>query len=490
MALRTQVANGLKWQAINIIGRQLLSLVVFTALARLLAPSAFGLVGLIGIYLSFVGMFADQGIGAALIQRKELHPEHLDTAFWINMGCSIILCLGTIALAGPVSTLLGDANLAPLLRWSSIGLVITALSAIHSTLLVKAMDFRRPTIRTLIANTVGGAIGIGMALAGYGVWALVAQQLSTAIAGAIFLWTVSPYRPKWRFSIVHFRELSSVSWSIFASSLLWIFTSRLDQMVIGRFIGAPALGMYIIGNKFPDMAKTLTLTPLDVISLPALSSLQDDHKKMREIIYKGMELNATISFAIFVGLAAISNDIVPFLFGNKWAGAATFSALLSIYALVNILGVFFHPALLATGGIGRYVFLNVWQAAGSIVACALGVKFGINYLILGLTCLSLILTTPALLYLKGRIGLAPLEYCKPCLVPALASIFMAAIIWATSLLFNADTPPALVVGSKIITGAIAYLGFLFVFKKSSLLKIADIVSHGLKTQSTAQPKTP
>lgn len=483
MTLKTQVAQGLKWQAVSIIGRQLLSLVVFTTLARLLDPSAFGLVGLVGVYLGFIGMFADQGIGAALIQRKNLEPEHMDTAFWANLGCSLFLCLGTIALANPVSVFMGDARLAPLLRWSSLGLVITALSAIHSTLLLKAMDFRRPTIRSLMANTLGGVVGVCLALAGYGVWALIAQQLSAAITGAIFLWTVSPYRPSFRFSIRHFRELSSVGWSIFASSLLWFFTSRLDQMVIGRFVGIPALGLYVIGNKIPDTAKTVTHTPLESISLPALSSLQDDRKKMCETMYKGMELNATVSFAIFVGLAAISTDLVPFLFGAKWAAAATLSSLLSLYALVNVLQVFFHPALLATGGAGRYVVLNVCQALGVMGACTLGVLFGINYLILGMIVTNIILASPALIFLKGRIGLSSWEYCSPCLVPAFASLFMVVLIGLVSLVLPNGMLPVLFIGCKIAVGAAAYLGFIFVFKRSSLLKIVDTVSHAVKNRS-------
>src|SRR5580693_3270917 len=100
MSLKIQAARGLKWQTIEIFSRQLLSLVVFTTLARLLQPSAFGLIGLVGVYLAFVGIFIDQGIGTALIQRQELEPNHINTAFWFNLCCAVILCLGTMALAG------------------------------------------------------------------------------------------------------------------------------------------------------------------------------------------------------------------------------------------------------------------------------------------------------------------------------------------------------------------------------------------------------
>ena len=116
MSLKAKVAQGLKWQAVTIVGRQLLSLLVFTTLARLLDPSDFGLMGLTYVYLMLAGMLTDQGIGTALIQRANLQREHWDTAFWFNLGCATLLCLGTIALANPLASLLGEPRLAPLLQ--------------------------------------------------------------------------------------------------------------------------------------------------------------------------------------------------------------------------------------------------------------------------------------------------------------------------------------------------------------------------------------
>jgi PST family polysaccharide transporter len=486
VTLKTQVAQGLKWQAINIVGRQLISLVVFTTLARLLEPSSFGLVGLIGVYLGFIAMFADQGIGPALIQRKDLEHEHKDTAFWTTVGCSLFLCCGTIVFARGISTLLGEPRLAPLLCWSSLGLVIRGLSAIHSTLLIKGMDFRRTTVRALASNLIGGVVGIFIALRGHGVWALIGQQLASALTGAFFLWIVSDYRPAFRFSVRHFRDLTSVGWSTFATSLLWFFSSRLDQMVIGRFIGVPTLGLYVIGNKLPDMAKTITQGPLSGISLPALSKLQDNHKRMCETIYRGMELNATVSFAIFIGLATISSDLVAILFGQKWAQAAPLSSLLSIYALVNVLLVFVHPALLASGGAGRYVILNVWQTAGMALACLVGIRFGVEYLILSVITVNLIIAMPALLFLKKRIGLNPLDYCRPCIMPCLAAVTMAFVIWTMSKIFPANAGSVFSVSCKVAIGALTYISFLLLFKRISLIRISDTVRHAFNQPRGAQ----
>ena len=379
MTLKTQVAHGLKWQAIEIIGRQFLSLIVFTALARLLEPSAFGKVALVGVYMAFVAIFVDQGIGAALVQRSNLRPEHLNAAFWFNVGCAALLCAGTIVFAGPVSRLLGEPELVPLLRWMSPALIINAISAIHATLFVKAMDFRRPTIRTVMSNALGGIVGVSMAIAHYGVWALVGQQLSAAMGGAVFLWVASPYRPSLKFSLPHLKELLGVSSSVLSTSLLWFFSSRIDQIVVGRIAGVPALEVHVIAGKVPELAKVVTHEPMAHVSLPALSQLQNNHKRMRAAVYSGMELNALLSFAVFVGIAAIAPELVSILFGTKWAGAGVLCSLLSIYALVNALQGFFHPTLLASGGAGgRYVLLNIWQAAGSLVACPGGIHLGVN----------------------------------------------------------------------------------------------------------------
>ena len=480
MTLKSQVARGLKWQAISIVGKQLLSLVVVTTLARLLEPSAFGLVSLVAVYLGFVTMFVDQGIGIALIQRQDLKPEHMDAAFWFNLSCAVILCLGTMALAGPISALFKEPRLVPLLRWSSLGLVIGASSEIHATLFTKAMDFRRPVIRALTANAVGGVVGVGMALAGCGVWSLVGQQLAGATAGAVFLWSMSPYRPSLRFSLPHLRELFDFSLSAFAPSLLWYFWTRIDQVVIGRFAGMPMLGLYVIAGKMPNLANMVTGQPLTTVSLPSMARLQDDHAKMRQIVCHGMELNAVISFATFVGLAAVASDLVPILFGTKWAAAAVLCSLLSLNSLVVALQVFLYPVLLASGGIGKYVWLSACQAIGVLVVCMIGIQFGVTYLVLGLLLNSLVIAAVGLQFIHQRIGLRPSQYCKPCLVPALASLIMVGLIWLLVAILPINITPTLRLACKVAVGGAAYIGCLLILAPSVLRKLVDMIGHAFQ----------
>lgn len=479
MSLKAKVVSGLKWQAINIIGKQALSLSVFTILARLLGPSDFGTIALAGIYLGFVSMFADQGIGAALIQRQNLEKAHIDTAFWFNLICATVLCLMTLQFANTLAYLLGNGELTLLLRWLSLSLVINALSSVHASLFIKEMDFKRPVIRILIANAAGGSAGICLALLGYGVWALVAQQLIAATAGTLFILWTSKYRPSPNFSPRHLQDLLGVSTSIFASSFVWFFSSRLDQFIIGRVAGHAALGMYVIAGKLPELAKTITMHPIAEVSLPALAKLQNAPAQLCSAIYRGMQVNAAIAFPVFFGIACVAPNWIPVLFGQSWASAATVSSLLSIYTLIVVLTVFFYPALLATGGTGKFLILNAIHAFGVLVVCTIGIRYGVEHVVIGLILNSLLGFIPALYILKERIRLSPLKYCRQCTHPALAALTMAVGIYFADGFLNTFSPANITAGSiKIILGSLIYIIYMLIFNRRPII---DLINYFTRT---------
>jgi O-antigen/teichoic acid export membrane protein len=169
-----------------------------------------------------------------------------------------------------------------------------------------------------------------------------------------------------------------------------------------------------------------------------------------------MELNALISFPAFLGLAALSNDIIPLLFGDRWKVGTGLCALLCVYQLCNNLQVFFHPALLASGGTGRYVILNVIHTLGVVASCCIGYFFGLYSLVFGLIINSIGIAIPAVLFLKHRIGLDPIKYSKTCIAPALLSGFM----WLGTLIpehiANIPSHSVLLVASKVTFGAVFY----------------------------------
>ena len=466
MTLKQQVTKGVKWQLYELLGRHVLSFVVFTTLSRLLAPDSFGVFAYISVYLAFVQIFATQGLGTALIQRKDLRQEHIDAAFWVNVLCSSLLCLATLIFAGPIASMLKEPSLVPYLRVSSLILVINATAAVHGTLLNREMDFRKPAIRTFLANLVGGAAGVAVAISGGGVWALVGQQLFVSFASAVFLWGVSKYRPKFHFSILHFRELQAMGWSVAGTSLLYFVLSRLDHLVIGRVLGVTALGYYTVGMKLPELARNVTHQPVSKISMPAFSRLQASPAEMCRAIYRGIELYATLSCAVFVGLSCVATELVPLVLGAQWAPAASICSLLALYALAQTLHVFFHPALLAAGLTRQYLFLNGFQVMGVVAVCLGLVSFGTEALVIGLTCNMLIAAIPVLWVLKEKIGLQPARFARLCIVPLGAGALMAFSVLLVDRSLPSDFSKVGRLIVKVGVGAVVYPAIIFLLNRN------------------------
>ncbi len=228
----------------------------------------------------------------------------------------------------------------------------------------------------------------------------------------------------------------------------------------------------------------VTQQPLAIVSLPSLSRLQGDQAKMCQVVCRGMELNAVISFAVFVGLAAIAPELgATSLWCQVGGGCHLVFYWLSLSALVEALLVFFYPILLASGGIGKYVWLNIWHTAGVVVACLVGIRFGITFLVMGLIMNNLIIAIPSLLFVCQRIGLSPSSYCKPCLVPALAAIFMIGMIWLMSLMLPTDISSIFRIVSKVLIGGIAYVVSVFLFDPSVLKTLTHTIGHAFHRSS-------
>jgi O-antigen/teichoic acid export membrane protein len=489
MSLHSQAARGLKWQAIEIGGRQLLSLLVFSALSRLVTPADFGLIGLVGVYLLFVSLFVQQGIGMAIVQRRDVEPGHLDAAFWFGMAGASLLCLATMALAEPVSRIFGEPRLPSLLRWASLVLVVDASAAIHGTLFMRNMDFRRPAFRTFLANGIGGLVGVTIAFAGGGVWALIGQQLGASAASAAFYWSASPWRPCWHFQWRYLKDLLRLGSAVFVSDILWSVSNRMDQLIIGRFLGAAALGQYVVGNKAADLAKTALYQPLGAVAIPALSRLQHDPPRLLAAIYRGMEINALIALPCLLGLSVVAPDLVPTLFGSQWQPAGRILQLIALYVLVTGLNSLFYPALIASGTSRGILLINGASALGTLAACLIGIGYGSGGVVLALIANAVLMTVPTLYFLRRRIGLSPLAYYRPCVRPALGAGLMCVAVLGLRRAMPEDTSHWLRLLLQIALGAVTYAGAMYLVGRDSLQRLLSMVAAAVNRPSGSEKPT-
>lgn len=383
MGLQQKAVKGIFWSFVQKWGRAGVTTITFVVLSRLLAPEAFGLVALATAFTVFIELFLDQGFGSAIVQREEIDDEHLDTAFWLNILTSVVLTGGLIATSGLLAAFFDEPRLASVLRWLSITLILSGLSGTQISILQRNLAFKDLAIRSTVSNIVGGVVGISMAFAGFGVWSLVGQDVATSLVRAIILWRASDWRPGFRVSMQHYKELFSFGIPVVGNHALTVLMRRSDDLLIGYFLGPTLLGFYTIGYQLLLIIIRLVTEVTNSVAFPAFSRIQAQPERMRQAFYKVTQYTSVIAFPVFSGLAILAPELVPTIFGEKWAPSIP---VMQVLALIGILQsvLFFNGSVIKAAGkpswqLGIMVlnavcsilgFLIAVQRWGSIVAVA------------------------------------------------------------------------------------------------------------------------
>ena len=323
-SLKEKTVHGVGWSAIDNMAHYVVSFVVSIVLARLLSPEDYGLLGIIAIFTAICTALINGGFGSALIRKKDATDDDYNTAFIINFGMSLLLYAIIFFCAPLIARFFERDELVSLTRVSSLGMVIGALALVQQTRLTKHIDFKTQTKITIIASVLSGVIGIIMAALGFGVWALVAQSLSSHLFKTILLWFFNKWMPKLRFSLQSFRELFGFGWKIMVSGLLDTVWKELYQVIVGKYYSPATLGQYTRAKGFSQLFSSNLTSIIQRVTYPVLSNIQDDKVRMvaayRRIIKTTMFITAVSMF--FLG--AVSEPLLYCLIGPKWHEAALY----------------------------------------------------------------------------------------------------------------------------------------------------------------------
>ena len=456
MNLRQKAIKGIIWSAIQKFGNQAVSFIVFFCLARLLEPEVFGLVALSSVFLAFVQIFLNQGFAEAIVQREKLEPEHLDTAFWVSLGMSLFLTGVSVSVAGIVAQSFKQPELAPIIRWLSLGFLLSAFNSVQQAIFKRNLAFKALAIRSLVAATVGGLVGVTMAFLGYGVWSLVGQQLTNNVAGILVLWWASDWKPGFKVSSKHFHELFHFGINILGFNLLNFFNRRSDDFLIGYFLGPTALGYYNIAYRLLLLMTNLLTNTMMQVALPTFSRLQSQPEKMRQAFYTATQLSSLIAFPTFFGMIVLAPELIPFVFGENWLPSVPVMQVLAMIGILHSISYFNQSVILAMGKPAWRMGINAVNAVGNVLGFILVVRWGIlavaaAYVIRGYLFLPL-----PLLAIKKLIKINFKTYWSQFIAPFLGSLVMAATIFGLKLLLD-DTlilPALIAVCSGV--GAIIY----------------------------------
>lgn len=312
------------WRFLERSGAQLVAFLVSIVLARLLDPAVYGEIALIMVFICIMQVFVDSGMGTALIQKKDADDLDFSSVFFFN----IVVCLflyGLMFLLAPfIAEFYHSPHLTPVIRVLSLTLVVSSMRNVQQAFVSKNLIFKKFFYATL-GGTIGSAVvGIAMAYMGFGVWALVGQQLTNVTLGTIILWFIVQWRPRAMCSLQRIKQLFNYGWKILVAALLDTGYVQLRQLVIGRIYTAKDLAFYNQGHHFPHVIVANINTSIDSVLLPAMAVEQDDKERVREMTRKAINVSTYIMMPMMMGLAVCAEPLVRLVLTEKWLPCVPF----------------------------------------------------------------------------------------------------------------------------------------------------------------------
>lgn len=473
--LKERVARGVAWSIGEKIGTMLLQMGVSIVVLRLLMPDDFGVVAILTAFSAFAVVVVDSGFSQTLIRKAEPSPSDYKSVFLFNIAVSLALYALLTALA-PVAARYYDmpvlARLAPVFF---LLVPVNALCVIQNTLFTRAFRFALLSKVTLVSSLVSGLAAVLLALAGCGVWSLVAQRVLQMVVRAVLLWRLSEWRPRrsaaW--SAAAIRQMAPYSFSLLTTDLISAVYNKIPQLFIGRLYSSDTLGFFDQALKLKDLPVTSAMTAVQGVTFPALSKIAADERKFAESYRQVVMVVAYAMFPMMLGLSAVAHDMFAVLLGEKWMPTVPY------FEAVCLVGLFYPVAMTAynvmkvrcSGSV--IVRLEVVKKVIMTAILALTIPHSVQAVVWGLVlfaCCEMVVNVAASLRVTSLSWTALLRTLMPI---AFAAAAMYGVVRGVAWALPDSGLLRLVV--EIVAGVIAYLGFSLLFHLEAFAEVRDIV---------------
>lgn len=375
--LKDKAISGVKWSAIGRFSTQGVNFIIGLVLARLLSPSDYGVVGMVGIFFAIAQTFIDSGFGSALIRKNDCSDTDYSTAFYFNIIVGLVCFILLFALSPFIADFFNTPILKDLIKVMSLNMFINSFVIVHGTKLTHSVDFKTQTIVGLIASIVSGASGIVLAYNGLGVWSLVLQNLMSTIIRGILLIGVTKWLPKKEFSKTSFKYLYTFGSKILAAGLLHTIYANMTTMIIGKFYSAKDLGFYSRGEGLATYPSSNITAILQSVTYPVLSKIQDDDERL---IGAYRNLISMTSMVIFFGmflLMVLAKPLIVTLLTDKWLDSVLYLQVFCLAYMFDHLCVLNLNILYVKGYSNLVLRLEVIKKAISISMIVAAIPFGV-----------------------------------------------------------------------------------------------------------------
>lgn len=377
-SLRKVATRSVLWTALGKASNTVISLGVTAVLTRLLTPADFGIIAMVVVISGFLNIMAEAGVSTAVVQKRDLDERALASLFWVSLGLACVTAAVLAVISPLVAFFFAEPRLTPVVAMLSVSFVFLALGRIPNGLLERSFRFRELAAAEVIAAAASGAVGVTLAIAGFGYYALVWQTLVSGFANAVLRIAFARFRPRLVFDRAALRGVGTYSSGVTAFTAINYWARNLDKALIGRALGAAQLGFY-------GRAYALMLYPLEAINgiinpslHPLFSAMQDDLARMTRAYLKIIRLVATIAFPVMSILGTLAPEVVQTVWGPGWAPSVEIFSILCFVGAVQPISSTFGAVFLARNRTRMLAVVGLINSTIMMAGIAIGVRFGIR----------------------------------------------------------------------------------------------------------------
>lgn len=475
MTLREQALSGFRWHASAKLASQVITWAVTLIVIRLLTPSDYGLLAMATVFVVLLAAFSEFGLGAAIIQKAEVHDQLLRRVFGATLIIHFLMAAVLVLAAPLAAAFYAEPRVIPVIRVLSLQFIIAAFAVIPDAQLQRRMEFRNRSLLDLSGAIIASVTTLMMALAGEGVWALVAGTLVSQTWKTIGLNWLAPF-PHWpEFSVQEMRSLLRFGGQVTASQVLWVFFSQADIVICGKWLGKETLGFYSVAMHLASLPTQRVLGIINQVAFPAFSRMQDNVRKVSENVLLGIRILSFFAFPLMWGISSIAHEIVEVILGAKWTPSAIPLQVLGLIMPLRMIANFVPAAIQGMGRSDIMLRNAIWAS----VILPLGFLIGVNWGLLGIS-LAWLVVSP-LMFLQNMwtilpvLGLRMSQLAKAMMPAAGAGFIMYGAVTSMRYLLADGQGGVLRLGVLIAVGALVYCAASFGINRKGTYEVLEML---------------
>jgi O-antigen/teichoic acid export membrane protein len=440
--LKLQSLRSIVWTMGQVAGDQLFSFAVFVMLARLLDKPAIGTFAIAFVFMDVGRNFATAGVSQRVARAKDLSNRDLDTIFWTNVFLAAAYSLLIIALAPLAERAFGAPQLAAVLAWLTIPVILSGAGNTHMALRLREFGHKTLAVRSVLAGLLGGACAVIAALMGAGIWALVLQRIVREMVCTALAWSAYRWRPGIAFDFPEARRYLKNGIDLGLAQVVTLLSLRAQDLGVARVMGPAALSSYRVAWRCAELIGPQIVGPFATVALQTFSRLQDHREQLKTAYLSMLQQCALVSVPALVGYAVAGPWLVPALFGPQWQDAGMIAPMLLPLALPFTIYGFVLALLAASGRITWQRHLALLDLITTVIVTWLTVSHGLRWLALAYSLRALLLV-PLQIHLVNRVaGISIVDHARALAKPVVGAGIMGIV---AALLFHAANPSSLLV---------------------------------------------